>query len=176
MAKVLLTLIGPASEARIADISAVLLSDEYAVTEDEAAFEELAVQSDIGSTERKQLIRARRGQGLFRAGVSFVEQSCRLTGVADKIHLVASHIKPWAKSNNEERLNRYNGLLLAPHADHLFDHGFLSFENNGAIVVSKQLDRGILHDWHIDETLNVGLFRSEQHAFLEYHRDAVLKR
>jgi hypothetical protein len=53
------------------------------------------------------------------------------------VHLVASHCKPWRDSSNEERLNGENGLLLTPSIDHLFDRGFIGFENNGALIIHQ---------------------------------------
>jgi hypothetical protein len=176
MADVLLALIGPTVEPIITEAIPIALRDQLAEAEESFAIDDLKNRNDIGQTEKDQLIRARRGQGLFRAGVSLVEQRCRVTQISDKIHLIASHIKPWAQSTDEERLSRFNGLLLSPHADHLFDKGFISFHDAGSIIVSKRLDAAILQDWHIDSDLNVGIFRSEQRPFLEYHRDAILRR
>jgi hypothetical protein len=51
-------------------------------------------------------------------------------------HLRASHCKPWRDSDDSERLDGENGLLLTPSIDHLFDRGFISFENNGRLLVS----------------------------------------
>lgn len=65
----------------------------------------------------------------------------RVTKVERLEHLVASHTKPWRDSTNEERLNGENGLLLTPAIDHLFDKGFISFEDKGALVVSPVADR-----------------------------------
>jgi putative restriction endonuclease len=61
-----------------------------------------------------------------------IERCCRITGVNNLAHLRASHCKPWRDSNNEERLHGENGLLLTPTIDHLFDRGFISFENAGS--------------------------------------------
>ena len=55
-------------------------------------------------------------------------------------HLIASHVQPWRDSNNEERLDGENGLLLTPTVDHLFDKGFISFENTGQLIVSPVAD------------------------------------
>lgn len=76
--------------------------------------------SAIPLTEREALIRARRGQGLFKERVMLVERRCRITGVENPVHLRASHCKPWRDSDNTERLNGENGLLLTPSIDHLF--------------------------------------------------------
>jgi putative restriction endonuclease len=65
-----------------------------------------------------------------------IETRCRITGVTNPIHLRTSHCKPWRDSNNEERLDGENGLLLTPTIDHLFDRGFISFEDSGVLIVS----------------------------------------
>jgi hypothetical protein len=77
--------------------------------------------SDTGPTEKEQLVLARRGQGIFRKRLERVEKRCRLTGVDNPRSLIASHIKPWRSSSDTEKLDGYNGLLLAPHVDKLFD-------------------------------------------------------
>lgn len=84
---------------------------------------EQTVEQDatIPETDREAIIRARRGQGLFKERVSQIESYCRITRVNNLVHLVASHCKPWRDSTNEERLNGENGLLLTPTIDHLFD-------------------------------------------------------
>lgn len=47
----------------------------------------------------------------------------------------ASPIKPWRHSSNEERLKGENGFLLTPSIDHLFDPGFVSFKNDGRLLI-----------------------------------------
>src|SRR5262249_31392564 len=96
----------------------------------------LATDATIRETEREAIIRARTGQGIFRDRVSKIESRCRVTGVDNPVHLIASHCKPWRDSSNEERLNGENGLLLTPSIDHLFDRGFISFEDNGRLMIS----------------------------------------
>ena len=99
---------------------------------------ESKIESDrqIPETEREALIVARRGQGLFKQRVMQVETRCRITGVTNPIHLRASHCKTWRDCSNEERPNGENGLLLTPTMDHLFDRGFISFEDSGVLIVS----------------------------------------
>jgi len=91
--------------------------------------EEVDEQPDgeVGPTVRAQVVKARRGQGIFRANVLLCETQCRVTHVSDPKHLKASHIKPWRDASDAERLNGRNGLLLSPHVDHLFDQGYISF-------------------------------------------------
>lgn len=136
----------------------------------------LAEDSTVPETDRIAIIRARRGQGLFKERVSKIESRCRVTGVSNPVHLVASHCKPWRDATNEERLDGENGLLLTPTIDHLFDRGFISFENSGQLIVSPRAHGPSLRQMGIDTTqeMNVGTFSSGQRKFLDFHRSAVL--
>ncbi len=148
---------------------------EFELPEEEVSvIDEIKMRTDIGDTQKIQIINSRRGQGVFKANVRLVETSCRITKVTNPKHLIASHIKPWSKSDDLEKLSGFNGLLLAPHIDHLFDKGFISFEGNGNLILSSKLDSSLLDKWHIEKNINVGSFRNEQQQFLEYHRDVVL--
>lgn len=129
-----------------------------------------------GNLEKIQLTKSRRGQGIFKANVRLVENRCRITGVTNIKHLRASHIKPWSVSNNDEKLDGYNGLLLSPHVDHLFDRGFISFQDSGAIMVSKELNVSVLNQWSINSNQNVGDFKTGQCEYLEFHRDTVFRK
>ena len=128
-----------------------------------------------GDLEKVQLVKARRGQGLFKANVRLYESECRVTQVKSIKHLRASHIKPWSHSNDHEKIDGANGLLLAPHVDHLFDRGFISFTGEGDLLVSPALDQRVLEKWSIPLPRNVGGFNSKQCAYLEYHQDVVLQ-
>ena len=99
--------------------------------EDDQHESELDGNNDIPETQKSQLIKARRGQGVFRPRVCLIEKKCRITGVSAPQHLRASHIKPWRFSSPNEKLDRNNGLLLSPHIDHLFDHGTLASKQTG---------------------------------------------
>lgn len=132
----------------------------------------------IPETDRESLIVARRGQGLFKQRVMQIETRCRVTGVWNATHLRASHSKPWHDSGNEERLDGENGLLLTPTIDHLYDRGFISFEDPGNLIVSPVAHIPSLNRMGVatDRVVNVGTFTSGQRHFLEYHRDSVLLR
>jgi putative restriction endonuclease len=140
--------------------------------------QELVNDSTVRETERVALIRARNGQGLFKDRVSKIESGCRITGVENPVHLVASHCKPWRDSTNEERLNGENGLLLTPSIDHLFDRGFLGFEDSGNLIISPVAHKPSLRRMGVetDRLINVGSFTAGQRQFLEFHRNAVLLR
>ncbi len=96
------------------------------------------------TTEAERLVIQRVGQDVFReALLSYWGGCCAVTGVADPRLLRASHIKPWAKCDTDaERLDVYNGLLLAAHLDAAFDAGLISFDDQGAIIFSSHFAQG----------------------------------
>lgn len=138
---------------------------------------EISQDTQITDTDRQALILARRGQGLFRAKVRQVEHACRITKVERPEHLVASHVQPWRDSTHEQRLDGENGLLLTPTVDHLFDKGFISFEDGGGLIISPVADRTSLKRMGVpcDAPVNVGAFSQGQRQYLQFHRDNVLR-
>lgn len=138
--------------------------------------EEIRNDPGILDTDRVALVRSRRGQGIYRRNVRLVEKACRVTGVDNPEHLIASHCKPWRHSKNDERLDGENGLMLTPSIDHLFDRGFISFEDKGDLIVSPVADVGALKRMGIDtdHVVNVGGFSSGQKTYLDYHRNRIL--
>lgn len=127
----------------------------------------------IPETTRAALVQARVGQGQFKQRVSNIERSCRITKVDNPTHLIASHIKPWRESSDEERLTGANGLLLTPSIDHLFDRGFISFDDCGDLIISPIADVCSLKRMGV-RSVNVGQFNSDQKHFLNYHRKEIL--
>lgn len=131
----------------------------------------------IPETTRLAIVKARVGQGVFREEVSKVEKRCRLTGVEDANHLVASHIKPWKDSDNQERLSGQNGLMLTPTPDHLFDKGFISFGDDGRLLYAARVNREALTKMKVpEEGFGAGKFSADQVEFLRYHRKFVFKK
>jgi hypothetical protein len=139
-------------------------------------FEDPILDSRLpGPTFREQIVRARRGQGVFRANVLLREERCRVTGVDEPRHLKASHMKPWRDANDTERLDGSNGLLLSPHIDHLFDQGYVTFSSDQALIIVPEVRDKLLDAWGIDAGVRVGEFSREQNAYLDYHRASVFR-
>jgi hypothetical protein len=140
---------------------------------------EATIQTDpsLLETAKKSLVDARRGQGKFRRDVAKLEPKCRVSGVTNLDHRIASHIKPWRDSDNRERIDGENGLLLAPHIDHLFDRGFISFSDVGTLLISPSADREALDQMAVPLTgaFNAGSFTKGQKAYLQYHRTEIFK-
>jgi HNH endonuclease len=139
---------------------------------EEAETNRILQAKTLAETTRNALIKARVGQGLFRRNLAHFENHCRITGVTYQAHLFASHIKPWRESTNEERLNGENGLLLTPSIDHLFDRGFISFEDNGELLVSDVAHKESVQRMGVntERVVRVGKFSEGQKTFLAHHR------
>jgi len=133
------------------------------------------LEGEIPVTTRRALVQARVGQGVFKDRVSQVEKRCRLTFVENPTHLIGSHIKPWREATNEERLHGANGLLLTPTADHLFDRGFISFDDNGEVLISPVADIVSLRRMGLDPTNppHPFSFNMDQKHFLSHHRREI---
>jgi len=132
-------------------------------------------EAEIPEIEKEQLIKARRGQGIFRDRVEEIETTCRMTGVNDKRFLIASHIKPWRASDSVEKLDGSNGLLLSPHVDKLFDQGWISFSDDGKVLCDNDDIRRLMIQWGLDPDKYVGAFNPEQRKYLAYHRGNIYK-
>jgi putative restriction endonuclease len=143
---------------------------------DDVAEEALLQRTDLSAAAKLDLRKARRGQGVFRANVEAVETACRLTGLLDRRHLRAIHIKPWRKSDDVEKLDGCNGLLLSPHLEHLFGRGYISFSDSGELLVSRYLNPAVLDKWGLQLPRYVDEFRPEQCRYLDYHRHEVFER
>ncbi len=175
LAEMLMGLIGrEVAPIALAAHAAVPTADDLELWEHKVE-QDIAGDLTVPETERQAIISARVGQGIFKERVSKIETHCRITGVDILVHLVASHCKPWRDSTNLERLDGENGLLLTPSIDHLFDRGFIGFENNGNLIISPVADRPSLQRMGIDteHVTNVGGFSTGQRLFLDFHRSAV---
>lgn len=93
-------------------------------------------------TERMGLVTSRVGQGYYRQQI--IEKwggRCPISRVDSLPILIASHIVPWSESSDAERLDVDNGILLSPVYDSLFDRHLISFQDNGAMIISASKSR-----------------------------------
>lgn len=126
----------------------------------------------IGETEKSSLVKSRIGQGSFRQRLVAYWNGCSVTGFKDTSLLVASHIKPWSASDNHERLDIFNGLLLVPNLDKVFDSGYITFASDGYIVISPLLTEP--EKLGIHPKMRVTL-TSNHMPFMEFHRSRVFR-
>lgn len=125
--------------------------------------------------ERETFVKARVNQSIFRERLLKKYKCCCLCKINNPKFLIASHIKPWVKSENNEKLDINNGLLLCPNHDALFDSGYISFEDNGAIMISKHLKQEDAINMNLDVDMKIGL-SAKNKVFLEYHRNNIFKK
>lgn len=123
-------------------------------------------------TDQLSLIKTHLGQGLFRQKLISYWGACAVTGYSDPALLVASHIKPWAKANDQERIDPFNGLLLLANLDKAFDAGLISFNPCGLIRLSTHLVGVELLG--IDAAQRVNL-TPEHEPYMAYHREQVFQ-
>ena len=129
----------------------------------------------LTETERTALMKARIGQGIFKKHLlKKYDHKCVVTGIDEKRLLIASHVKPWAVSSNEERLSSENGLLLTPTFDRLFDGGLITFSSKGRIYFSSQLSSDVIAKLHVSDGDIFDLkMTSDLIRNLQYHQDIV---
>lgn len=90
----------------------------------------------------------------------------------ESIHTRASHIKPWVVSNNQERLDIHNGLLLCPNHDYLFDKGFISFTGKGNLLASPKLSEIQIQFFNVHSQMKLNL-TEQMKDYIDYHRNNV---
>lgn len=129
-------------------------------------------ESNIDETVKESMILARVGQGMFRDNLISFWKKCPITNCDHVELLTASHIKPWKYSDNNERLSYFNGILLSPNYNSLFDRGFISFNDNGTIIISKSISERNLKLLNISRDIKIN-FRKEHYKFLKYHRNHI---
>jgi predicted restriction endonuclease len=128
----------------VCEVLATVPGFESSVTVNDVGLDIAVLESDasLKPTTRKQLIDARIGQGEYRQGLEKLwDNKCAVLGITNRRVLRASHVKPWKLSNNNERLDPHNGLLLAAHLDALFDAGLITFTSSGDMIVAPELSK-----------------------------------
>ena len=130
------------------------------------------------TTEAEGLVVRRIGQDVFRRGLfEYWDGRCPMTGLDVPELLRASHIKPWAAcATDAERLDIFNGLLLAPHLDAAFDAGFITISADGTVRVSDVLPPGARSSLGLDKRLSVNGLHRGHDRYLPWHRSRIFQR
>lgn len=129
--------------------------------------------SEEKETEKQALIKVRLGHSKLREDIIKRKGKCEICGLSHNKLLVVSHIKPWAKSDNFEKLDSANILLLCSMHDALFDKGLISFDDNGKILISKELNEKEQALVNINEDSRISIVSDKQKEYLKYHRNNV---
>jgi putative restriction endonuclease len=130
----------------------------------------------LGDTEAERAYKVRIGQDRFReAQLSYWHSCCPLTGITEPELLRASHIVPWAKCESDaERLNVHNGFLLSSLWDAAFDSGLISFEDDGAVLISPQMKTAARKAINFQSVTRLPL-QDEHRSRLQWHRTTLFR-
>ena len=155
---------------------AFINSDYHKRIADSIITEIKAVENDntIKMTEKDSIVKSRIGQGIFRKGLIEYWHGCAISQCPLTWMLIASHIKPWRDADNQERLDPYNGLLLLPNYDKLFDLGYISFNSKGKIMYSRLLDKFDRETIGLTNNLHLVKLEEQHLKYLKYHNDDCL--
>jgi hypothetical protein len=139
--------------------------------------EEEAIEQIENETEKLTLSKARVGQGEYRKKLLEFCPFCPITLVSDDRLLIASHIKPWAASNDFEKTDPKNGFMLTPTFDFLFDRGFLSFTDDRKTILSPFLSNMTYSKLGISDNKTIPHLPTDgREIYLDYHRTTILKK
>ena len=133
--------------------------------------------SHFEGKDKEAIVKQRVGQGLFRDFLSRRYKKCAISQcLVHSLPLMrASHIKPWKDSSPEEKVDENNGLLLCPNHDQLFDKGYISFDDNGKILISSKLDSVERTYLNVNEDMSIEV-NDKICEYLEYHRNKEYKK
>ena len=140
----------------------------------EKKIETIKTDKKLTITEKKTIILSRIGQGLYRKNLINYWNSCSTEHYTKYNLLIASHIKPWKNSNNNERIDHFNGLLLPPNYDKLFDNGYITFDIKGRIKFSKFITDEDKSFFGLKNDIQLKKIDFNHLIYLEYHNDNIL--
>lgn len=127
-------------------------------------------------TGKSVQIESRVGQGKFKTSLQKYWKVCAVTGIYVTGLLRASHIKPWALATPKERLDPFNGLLLLPTLDALFDIGLITFDEQGKIVISSKLTGSEVTALGLSAELKLKKINGAHLPYLKFHNEHVFQR
>lgn len=140
------------------------------------------VQNDYEGSDVQVTTSHRRGQNVFKRELQKVSRingtlKCFFPGcdVEGEKFLIASHIVPWKYSDNKEKVDPNNGLLLCPNHDLLFDSLLITFNKDGKLVVSEDLLKTNIGAFGIKDDLLLDL-SPEKEVYMCRHRNAMKKK
>ncbi|MBE6128136.1 MAG: HNH endonuclease [Erysipelotrichaceae bacterium] len=157
----------------------LLATEDIVDAADESIFEIKDVEKDIPQGlkgyERETVIKERINQSGFRKNLIKKYGKCCICGVESAELLLASHIKPWKDSDEDEKGSTSNGLLLCPNHDKLFDRGLISFNDDGTILISEKLSENDRMFMNVNDSQKIQV-TSDMIQYLAFHREKCFKK
>ncbi|WP_293659044.1 HNH endonuclease [Anaeromicrobium sp.] len=130
--------------------------------------------SDLTGREKDQLVKVRIGQGKFKQLLLKRYGKCHICGLVQEEFLIASHIKPWKDCDEKEKVDTNNGFLLCPHHDAVFDRGYITFNNEGEIIISNELSYSAKILLNIRDGMKIELDEHNK-KYLSWHRQNIFR-
>lgn len=124
-------------------------------------------------TDISLLVKIRTQQNNYRKSLLKHLRKCPFTGVSDSRLLVASHIKPWCVSNNQERLDINNGFILSPLYDKLFDRGLITFLPDKRVLISSTLSESTRKHLNLMPVVNPLIPTEGREKYLKFHNEKI---
>lgn len=134
--------------------------------------EEEIVSLNVDGASQKAIVNVRVNQEIFRDYLLKRYNRCCLCGVENPALLIASHIKPWAESEPKEKLDVDNGFLMCPNHDRIFDKGYITFDDDGKIIISDRLTENDRVFLNVNSRMHIELTESNK-KYLKFHRENV---
>lgn len=133
--------------------------------------------------DKMRVVKTRVNQEVFRQIVlANYDSKCAISGIDIPELLVASHIVPWSKNENE-RLNPENGICLSPLYDRAYDKGYIGISTNHEILLSTQLKKKEVEPYFNNifgllknSKLKIPTKYHPKKEFLQYHLDTIFKK
>jgi putative restriction endonuclease len=145
----------------------------YTIKKEEQKIEQ---KIELSEEDKKNLSSARLGQGKYRNELLKQCTLCPITLITDDRILIASHIKPWVDSNDQEKLDPKNGFMFTPTFDFLFDRGYITFDSDKKIKISPWLSKVTCSRLNISEGKRYPLLPTEgREEYLDYHLKNIFK-
>lgn len=121
--------------------------------------------------------RGRDGQVKYREQLLEQCPFCPFTGIADDRLLIASHIKPWVAADEKEKVDPYNGYMLSPLYDKLFDRGFITFTENRHVILSSMIAPRTWKQIKLENDTFIQRLPMDDKRieYLKYHQNNVFK-
>lgn len=129
---------------------------------------------NLQGKSKEAVVKVRVNQGIFRHKLLQRYSKCCLCGVSDSNLLVASHIKPWCECQPDEKLDCDNGFLMCPNHDKLFDEGWITFDDDGKIIIADRLSEGDRIHMSVKDNMKVSL-TGKNKQYLQFHREYVFQ-
>lgn len=124
------------------------------------------------NVEKFYRVKERNGQRALRDNLIKIDCRCKICGLSNPNLLITSHIIPWKSSNNSQRVDIFNAFLLCPTHNTLFDRGYISFTDDGNILISEKIEEDYYDLLNINKNIRINV-KDENKKYLKWHRDNI---